>query len=281
MIDLLAVQLQRLLPHHLLSRLAGKVADCRWPPLKNLLIRSFVRLYGVDLSEAIFPDPAAYPTFNHFFARPLKEGARPLPEDREAVISPVDGRISQLGELLSGAWLVQAKGIDYSLEALLADRELARAFLGGSFATLYLSPRDYHRVHMPAAGRLKEMVHVPGRLFGVGDWTSENLPGLYTRNERVVLLFESERGPMALVMVGALVVGSIATVWHGVVTPPSGRALRRWRYGDGPFFERGAELGHFRIGGSTVILLFGPGAVALSRREGERVRMGEVLGRWR
>jgi len=280
-IDLFAVQLQRLLPHHLLSRLAGGIADCSFRPLKNLLIRSFVQIYGVDLSEAARTFPEEYATFNDFFTRELREGVRPLPEDRKAIASPVDGRISQAGELLSGRWLIQAKGIDYPVEELLADRDWAAAFRGGCFVTLYLSPRDYHRVHMPVPGRLVEMVHVPGRLFGVGPWTVENLPRLFTRNERVIALFETEAGPMALVMVGALIVGSIATVWHGVVTPPSGRSVGRWSYAEGPRFERGAEVGRFRVGGSTVILLFAPDRVSLTRGEGEPVRMGQELGRWR
>lgn len=282
MIDLLFVQLQKVLPHHAISRFAGKIADCRCPILKNALIRSFIRLYGVDLSEAISPDLEDYATFNEFFTRRLREGARPLSRDPRAVISPVDGKISQLGELLGDRWLIQAKGIDYSVETLLADERLAKDFYGGAFATLYLSPRDYHRVHMPVSGQLREMIHIPGWLFGVGEWTTENLPGLFTRNERVVMLFETEAGPMALAMVGAMVVGSIATVWHGIVTPPTGREVRRWRYPETSEyrFERGAELGHFRVGGSTVIVLFGRDRLIFKRQEGEPIRMGELLGQW-
>ncbi|BCX80901.1 phosphatidylserine decarboxylase [Methylomarinovum caldicuralii] len=278
--DTLFVLLQYLLPHHALSRLVGKITHCRWRPLKNTMIRLFIQVYGIDLEEAASADPDDYACFNAFFTRALRSGTRPLPDDPYAVVSPADGKISQIGRL-TGQWLIQAKGRDFSAAALLGDEALGTAFADGEFATVYLSPRDYHRVHMPYRGRLQEMIHIPGRLFSVNDATAEGVENLYARNERVVCLFDTETGPMAVVLVGALLVASIETVWHGAVTPPTGREIRRWCYDDREIvLQRGAELGRFNMG-STVIVLFPQDTVEWVREAGQAVRMGEILGRRR
>ncbi len=268
------------LPHHLLSRLVGKFAHLRWRWFKNLLIRGFIRLYGVALSEAESPDPEDYSCFDAFFTRALKPGARPLPENSQVIVSPADGTLSQIGAL-TGQWLIQAKGKDYSVAGLLGgDPKLARRFEDGEFATIYLSPRDYHRVHMPHAGTLKEMIHIPGRLFSVNEATAAAVDDLFGRNERVVCVFDTDLGPMVLVLVGALLVASIETVWHGVVTPPMGGEIRRWTYPEQSIrMEGGAELGRFHMG-STVIVLFGQGAVQwLDLYPGKCVRVGEALAK--
>ncbi len=271
---ILFVWLQYLLPQHALSRLAGKIARCRIGWLKNALILLFARRYQVDLTEAEIENPKAYACFDEFFTRALKPGARPLPQDPEFIVCPADGRLSQLGSL-TGEWLIQAKGRDYSAQALLGDAALAEPFVDGEFATIYLSPRDYHRVHMPYPGTLKEMLHIPGCLFSVSESTAEEVENLFARNERVVCLFDTELGPMAIVLVGALLVAGIETVWHGLVTPPSGRQIRRWRY-DGLRLERGAELGRFHLG-STVILLFPPASLIWRVQARKKARVGEIL----
>ncbi len=270
---------QYLLPHHLLSRMVGRLARCRIPWIKNLLIDGFRRLYRVDLSLAVESDPHAYPDFNAFFTRALRPDARPLPSAETAVVSPVDGRISQAGVMTDGC-LLQAKGKVYSLTQLLGSTELADRFQGGHYATIYLSPRDYHRIHMPLSGRLREMVHIPGRLFSVSPATARVIPDLFARNERVVCLFETDAGPMAMVLVGAIFVASIETVWAGVITPPRGRAVTRREYReDAPELERGAEMGRFNMG-STVILLFGRDQVEWSPacQPDAVVRMGQQIG---
>jgi phosphatidylserine decarboxylase len=249
----------------------------RW--FKDPLIRWFSRAYRIDWDEAQFRSPGAYPTFNAFFTRELRPGARPVDPAPRAVVSPVDAAVSQAG-VAGGAALFQAKGRTFDLVRLLggsADR--AAPFRGGPFATLYLSPRDYHRIHMPLAGTLREMVCVPGRLFSVSPATTRVVPELFARNERVAALFDTAAGPLALVLVGAVFVGSIETVWHGVVTPPRERQVRRWAYPEGAIrLEKGQELGRFNMG-STVITLFGKDA-ARWRPElvpGRRVRMGEAI----
>ena len=267
--DRLFIFIQYITPHHLLSRLAGCLAECRISWLKNAFINAFVRHFQVDMSQARVEDPTAYENFNAFFTRALKDGARPLDPAPNAVICPVDGAISQLGPIESGR-IFQAKGHNYSvLELLGGDAERAAPFMGGEFATIYLSPKDYHRIHMPLAGTLREMVHVPGRIFSVNTVTAQNVPELFARNERVVCLFDTERGPMAMVLVGAMIVASIETVWAGLITPPK-RILRSWRYDEAArapiHLEKGAEMGRFKLG-STVILLFGP----------EQVRWAEQL----
>ncbi len=273
---------QYLLPHHLLSRLAGCIAECRIGWLKNSFTRWFAQRYQVNMSEALVENLEAYEHFNAFFTRALKDGARPLDATPGAVLCPADGAISQLGAIDSGR-IFQAKGHSFSLLALLGgDAERAAPFMGGQFATVYLSPRDYHRVHMPLTGTLREMVYVPGRLFSVNQSTAENVPELFARNERVVCLFDTERGPMAVVLVGAMIVASIETVWAGLVTPPR-RALKTTRYDAAAraaiTLEKGAELGRFKLG-STAIVLFGPQQVRWAEQlaAGSSVRMGERLG---
>lgn len=272
--------LMHLLPHHLLGRLAHWVTRCEWPPVKDWLIRKAVARFHVDLSQAAESDPTAYASFNAFFTRTLRPGARPIADAPQAICCPSDGEISQIGSLSEGM-LVQAKAWDYSLRDLLGgDSALADELAEGSYATIYLSPRDYHRVHMPLAGTLRRMVHVPGRLFSVNQTTTETLPRLFARNERVISVFDTDRGPMAVILVGAFFVGSMDTVWAGTVAPAHRRATV-WDYaGREPIrLERGAEMGRFNMG-STVILLIGSDRVqwAESATPGATVRMGEILG---
>jgi len=276
--DRMAVLPQYLMPKQALTRLAGEVAGARGGAFTTRLIRWFIDRYRVNMAEAANPDPAAYATFNDFFTRALAPGARPLAD--APLVSPVDGAVSQLGPV-NGDAIVQAKGHTYTVQALVGgDPELARPFLGGHFATLYLSPKDYHRIHMPCAGRLRRMIHVPGDLFSVNPTTARGVPGLFARNERVVCQFDGEQGPFVLVLVGATIVGSMATVWHGVVNPPRPGAVRDWRY-DGEKavpLDRGAEMGRFLLG-STVVLLFPPGPLAFNPawRPGSGIRMGEAM----
>ena len=261
--DRLFILSQYLTPHHLLSRLAGYVAECRVRWFKNAFIRRFAEHFQVDMSQAQVEDLSAYEHFNAFFTRALKDGARPLDPTPGAILCPADGTVSQLGAITDGR-IFQAKGHSFSaLELLGGDAERAAPFMGGQFATVYLSPRDYHRVHMPLGGTLREMVYVPGRLFSVNQTTAENVPELFARNERVVCLFDTERGPMAVVLVGAMIVASIETVWAGLVTPPK-RTLKTFRYDEAArapiALQKGAEMGRFKLG-STAIVLFGPGQV--------------------
>ncbi len=272
---------QYLLPHHALSLLVYGATRWRFRPWKDLLIRTAVRHYRIDIGEAAGRVPQDYPSFNAFFTRALKTGARPLAGDPAALLSPVDATLSQIGTL-SGGRLVQAKGRDYDLRSLLGDAEATARLRDGAFATLYLSPRDYHRIHMPLAGRLLETRYVPGRLFSVAPCTVRSVPRLFARNERLVCLFETECGLLAVVLVGALFVACIETVWGGVVTPPHGHwiRVRRPDPGAAPRLQRGEELGRFNMG-STVILVAEPGRVQW--REGLvpgcGVRMGEAIGR--
>ena len=279
MSDRLKVTAQYLLPKQALTVLAGKLAGARAGGLTTSVIRWFVGRYGVNMAEAANPDIASYPSFNEFFTRPLKPGARPLA--RADYVCPVDGAISQFGRIERDQ-IFQAKGHAYSTTALLGgDARLAAEFEHGQFATLYLSPRDYHRIHMPCAGRLRTMVHVPGDLFSVNPVTARGVPGLFARNERVVCAFDTARGPLALVLVGATIVGSMATAWHGVVNPPRPGRIRRWSY-DEPRIElqRGEEMGRFLLG-STVVLLWPHGTLRFAPdwAPGGAVRMGQALGK--
>ncbi len=272
------------LPHHAISRVVHAAVRWRLPWWKNALIGAFSRAFRVDLSDAAEPDPYRYDSFNQFFTRALKPGARPLPADPQAIASPADGTISALGPI-DGDRLLQAKGRYFTVAELLGgDEELARRFHGGRFLTVYLSPRDYHRVHMPVSGRLERMIHIPGRLFSVASHTVRTIPRLFARNERVAAVFESERGPLAVVLVGAINVGSVEVVWSGEVTPPAGRSVRTWSYTgpDAIALERGAELGRFNMG-STVIVLFGPDQIEwdATLASEQKVRMGQQLGRYR
>ncbi|MFW9621600.1 MAG: archaetidylserine decarboxylase, partial [Macromonas sp.] len=253
MSDRLAVLPQYVLPKRALTQFAGALARRSLGDFTQYKIRRFVARYGVDMSEAAEPDLTRYLSFNDFFTRALKPGVRPLAQ--ADFVCPVDGRISQLGAI-DGERLLQAKGHVYSTTALLGgDAAEAARYRDGSFATIYLSPRDYHRIHMPCAGRLRSMVYVPGDLFSVNPTTARGVPGLFARNERVVCLFDGAHGPFALVLVGATIVGSMATVWHGVVNPPRARHIRRWDYtAQQPPIElqAGDEMGRFLLG-STVV----------------------------
>jgi phosphatidylserine decarboxylase len=273
--------LQTLLPQHALSRLMHRLARCENRAWKSAFINTIVRLYGVNLAEAQQPNPAAYASFNAFFTRALKPESRPLCPDSDALLCPADGAISQIGEI-SADRIIQAKGKSFSATELLGgDAERAKPFVNGKFATVYLSPRDYHRLHMPLTGTLREMIHVPGSLFSVNGATTANLPNLFARNERVAAIFDTEAGPMALVLVGAIFVASIETIWHGEVTPPAGKDVRVWHYsGDVPVIGKGEEMGRFNMG-STIIVLFGENAVAWEAdiKSGCSVKMGQKLGR--
>jgi phosphatidylserine decarboxylase len=269
---------QYLIPKQALTVLAGKLAGAEAGGLTTGIIRWFVGRYGVNMAEAANPDIASYASFNEFFTRPLRDGARPLAA--ADFICPVDGAISQFGAIERDQ-IFQAKGHSYSTAALVGgDRELAARFADGSFATLYLSPRDYHRIHMPCDGRLIRMIHVPGALFSVNPTTARGVPGLFARNERVVCVFDSPHGPFVLTLVGATIVGSMATVWHGVVNPPRPGHLREWSYTDQRIeFRQGDEMGRFLLG-STVVLLFPKGRIRFNPdwAPAQAIRLGEAMG---
>ena len=267
------------LPHRLLSSIARSAAYSENPWLKQTLIDTAIRRFNVDLAEAAEPDPTAYPTFNAFFTRALKPGARTPDPDPRALLMPADGRISQLGAIAADGRIFQAKGQSFTAAELLGDAEDARVFAGGCFATVYLSPRDYHRVHMPWTGVLRETVHVPGRLFSVGPAAVRGVPRLFARNERLVCHFDTDFGPMALVMVGALLVSGVETVWSGEEIPAYGDDVTRkdWR-GKGIVLERFAEMARFNFG-STVVVLLPPGAATLAPGLAAEspVRLGQAL----
>lgn len=281
----LAVLTQYLIPKQALTRVAGLVAGARGGALTTALIRWFVARYGVDMAEAAEPDITRYPSFNAFFTRALAPGARPPAP--EGLLCPVDGAISQFGRIARDR-IFQAKGHDYTITALVGgDATLAAGFEDGHFATLYLSPRDYHRIHMPCDGSLRRMIHVPGDLFSVNPATARGVPGLFARNERVVCVFDGAQGPFVMVLVGATIVGSMATVWHGTVNPPRPGKVREWRYGsaaaDGQALPsvalaRGDEMGRFLLG-STVVLLFPRGPLQFNPAwaPGGPIRMGERM----
>jgi len=267
--------LQRLLPQHALSRLAGRLAEARTPWLRRALIRAFVRTYGVDMAEAERGDPNAYESFNDFFTRALRPGARPLAKDPEALLCPADGTISQAGQLDRDR-LLQAKGTHYRLDSLVGAGHAAD-FYGGSFATVYLAPRDYHRVHLPAAGTLTATTAIPGALFSVNARTEAAVTDLFCRNERLVCRFETAHGSLLVVLVGAMIVASIETVWGGPTSPYSRETRNQWQQP----FPRGAEIGRFLLG-STVIVCSEPGRVRWAEHvvPGRQVRVGEQLGRF-
>ena len=282
MSDRLDVLPQYLLPKRALTAFGGRIAGARAGAATTRLIRWFVRKYGVDMSEAADPDVAHYASFNDFFTRALEPGARAIAQ--ATLVCPVDGAISQFGAIARDR-ILQAKGHDYTTTALVGgDAALAARFEHGSFATLYLSPKDYHRIHMPCAARLVRMIHVPGDLFSVNPTTARGVPGLFARNERVVCVFESAAvGTFVLALVGATIVGSMATVWHGVVNPRRGGSLREWRYDDaGIELAQGAEMGRFLLG-STVVMLFAPRAVGNPLQfnplwaPGRAIRLGEAM----
>ncbi|MBA56553.1 MAG: phosphatidylserine decarboxylase [Pseudomonadales bacterium] len=278
-LDRLKVLPQYCVPQHLLSRAVGLLAESRWPLIRNALVNFFLQRYGIDMSLAAEENPQAYATFNDFFTRALKEGVRPIAE--EGIACPADGAISQIGKIEEDR-IFQAKGHHYTLSQLLGgDENKAAQFRDGKFATIYLSPKDYHRVHMPFGGKLTDMTYVPGKLFSVNNLTASQVPALFARNERVVAFFETELGPMAVVLVGAMIVASIETVWEGMVTPPK-RQLKHFDYAphDGRMaLVKGAEMGRFKLG-STAIVLFGPNKIKWNdaMQAGTRVCMGEQLG---
>jgi phosphatidylserine decarboxylase len=276
--DRLAVLPQYLLPKKALTAFAGYVAAAQWGGMTTSLIQWFVKRYAVNMAEAANPDIASYASFNEFFTRPLKAGARPLAA--ADFICPVDGAISQLGPIQKDQ-IFQAKGHHYSSTALVGgDAALAAQFDNGSFATIYLSPRDYHRIHMPCDGRLTRMIYVPGDLFSVNPTTARGVPGLFARNERVVCVFASDHGPFVLTLVGATIVGSMATVWHGVVNPPRRPDICEWHYEEGAVsLRKGEEMGRFLLG-STVVMLFPANKVAFNPQWSaeQPVRLGENMG---
>ena len=278
MSDRLAVLPQYLLPKKLLTTLAGKGASARGGALTTSVIRWFVKRYGVNMAEAANPDIASYPSFNDFFTRALKDGARPLAN--ADFLCPVDGAISQFGSIEKDQ-IFQAKGHSYSTTALVGgDATLAAKFDDGQFATLYLSPKDYHRIHMPVAGTLTRMIYVPGDLFSVNPTTARGVPGLFARNERVVCVFDTDRGPFVLVLVGATIVGSMATIWHGQVNPPRLPTIHEWTYGEQEIkLAKGGEMGRFLLG-STVVMLFPKDTITFNHAwaPAGAIRMGSTMG---
>jgi phosphatidylserine decarboxylase len=272
--------LQLILPHHLLSRAVGALARSETPWIKTTFINIFLKQFDINMKEAEIEDPDLYPSFNAFFTRALKDGMRPVCEDADAIVSPADGAISQLGHI-RGSDVMQAKGQYFSLFELVGgDAELASQFINGHFATVYLSPKDYHRVHMPLAGTLREMIYVPGRLFSVNQATTRQIPDLFARNERAVCVFDGEHGPFVVILVGAMIVAGIETVFAGQVTPLA-RTVTRTRYParEAIQFKKGDELGRFLLG-STAILLFPEGKAEFLQglSADSPVRMGQKLG---
>lgn len=282
--DKLFVMSQYLAPQHFLSRSAGRLADCKIKSIKNPMIDWFIKQYGVDMSEALIEDPHSYAHFNDFFTRALKPGARDIDSTESALVSPVDGTISQLGDIKNGR-IFQAKGQHFTLNELIGGKaELAAPFEGGKFSTIYLSPKDYHRIHMPLRGTLRDMVYIPGKLFSVNPATTEQVPGLFARNERVAAIFDTEIGPVAMVLVGAMIVASIETVWAGLVAPNS-RTLYHTQYGQGDgaiALEKGEEMGRFKLG-STVVMLFPKDTVEFADNmiANAGVRMGQHFAKIR
>ena len=278
MSDQLKVLSQYLLPKQALTAFAGVVANAKAGGLTTRLIRWFVAKYGVNMAEAANADISSYQSFNEFFTRPLHEDARPIAD--ADYVCPVDGAISQCGAI-EGEQIFQAKGHHYTTAALVGgDQTLAGKFQDGQFATLYLSPKDYHRIHMPCDGRLTRMIYVPGALFSVNPTTARGVPGLFARNERVVCAFESADGLFVLALVGATIVGSVATTWHGVVNPPRTGEIREWTYDDQQVvLKKGQEMGRFLLG-STVVMLFGKGQLQFNPQwsPARSIRMGEVMG---
>jgi phosphatidylserine decarboxylase len=275
---------QHVMPQHAISRVTRLVAETKIAPVKSPFIKGFIKQYGIDMSEAANPDPDSYANFNDFFTRALKPGARPIAEGEKSLACPADGAVSQLGDIRSGR-IFQAKGHDFGLRELLGgDPELASEFEEGKFATIYLSPKDYHRVHIPFSGTLRSMTYIPGNLFSVNPATVNNVDNLFARNERVSCVFDTENGPMAVVLVGAMIVASIETVWAGLVTPPRNK-LTTWKYpaeGDKAIkLEKGDELGRFKLG-STVVMCFPKDSIEWDAdlKEGSVTRMGQKIAQY-
>lgn len=280
-LDYLKTFYQYLIPQHLISRFVWHIARSRNSAFKNMLIKAFIKQFNVDMSTAVESNPEAYACFNDFFTRALQPDARPIVNGGNDIACPADGTISQLGTINDGR-IFQAKGKDFSLIQILGGSpEKATRFINGQFATIYLSPRDYHRVHMPVSGSLREMVYVPGALFSVSATTTRVIPDLFAHNERVIFHFDTDNGPMVLIMVGAINVGSIETVWAGPITPPYGKTTRTWNYdrNNAVTLERGQELGRFNMG-STVIMIF-PNNQAQwesNMNADSKVQMGQLFG---
>jgi phosphatidylserine decarboxylase len=272
-------QLQSLLPHHCLSRLVANLAESTNPHIKNRLINLFIKHYKIDLSIAQSSDLNHYGSFNDFFVRALKPESRPICDASDAFISPADGFVSQFGRIDNGQ-LIQAKGSLFSLQALLGNDERATEYLNGDFVTIYLSPKDYHRVHMPLAGKLTKTVYIPGKLFSVNFATSKHVPNLFCRNERLVCFFDTQIGEIAIILVGAMLVAGIETVWGGQVAPNVSKKIIVQDYSqDNIELQKGAEMGRFKFG-STVILLMGPGKLQLCPFSDQQpIKMGELLGK--
>ncbi len=281
--DKLITALLKMLPQHLLAAGIYRITRVEWEPFKNMLIHEAISRYAVDMFDAEEPLPAGYPSFNAFFTRALKADARPIAQQADAVVSPCDGKVSQVG-YANNDRLIQAKGHDFDLLSLLGgDQDLVEIFADGAYSTIYLSPRDYHRVHMPLRGKLRGMIFIPGKLFSVSDATAQLVPGLYARNERLICGFDTIAGPMLIIMVGAIFVGSMETVWAGEVRG-SGKGPSKWLYeGEEQItLEKGEEMGRFNMG-STVITLFGKDSVEWDKAfsPGVRVRMGQRIGKVR
>ena len=276
MLDWFKVRTQYILPKHLLSRMVGWLAAAEAGVVTQFFIKIFIKAFKVDMDEAKYSDPSHYKTFNAFFTRELKDDIRPIKDDKNELCHSVDGRVSQFGKII-GDDIFQAKGHNYSLTTLLGGKpELATAFKGGDFATIYLSPKDYHRIHMPIEGKLTDMLHVPGELFSVNPLTAQNVPGLFARNERVVTLFDTPVGKVAIVLVGATIVASIETVWAGNITPPESKTVQHWQYENEDIsLAKGEEMGRFKLG-STIVVCFEPGAVDFADLQaGQVTRLGQ------
>ncbi len=274
-------KLQYILPHHALSKMMSKLTHCENKIWKNLFIKQIIKHYGVNMNEALEQDINTFKSFNHFFTRELNSNVRPLTTTPNAIACPADGTVSQAGKINDGD-IFQAKGKNFTVTDLLGgDSKRAESFNNGVFTTIYLSPKDYHRLHMPLTGTLREMVHIPGRLFSVNTATTNSVPGLFARNERVAAIFDTDAGPMALVLVGAIFVSSIETVWHGVVTPPSITSVRSWQYQENaPVLKIGEEMGRFNMGSTIIVLLAKNKAEWDSNFTAEKVvKLGEHIGK--
>ena len=279
-LDKVKITLQYLMPKHAISRLVGKLAAAKAGWLTTKLISIFIKSYDINMAEAKLKNAEDFDTFNDFFTRELEVGARTINNNDQALCYPVDGKISQQGDIKDGQ-LIQAKGFDYSLTTLLGgDEQTAAPFQQGSFSCIYLAPKDYHRIHMPMAGTLREMIYIPGDLFSVNPLTANNVPNLFARNERVVTVFDTDHGPMAMVLVGATIVASIETVWAGTITPPAGKDIFRWKYPangiDAIHLAKGDEMGRFKLG-STVVSTFAPQMIEFNKNAGPNTvtRLGE------
>jgi phosphatidylserine decarboxylase len=282
-LDWLKVNLQYITPKHLLSRLIGKLAAAEMGSVTTFFIKAFIKQYNVDMSEALYSEPEHYRSFNAFFTRPLKPEARSINNDESVLIHAVDGTVSQFGDINSDS-IFQAKGHDFSLTTLLGGKpDIAAPFKSGKFATIYLAPRDYHRIHMPIEGTLTDMLYIPGELFSVNPLTAQNIPGLFARNERVVALFDTPVGRMAMVLVGATIVASIETVWAGTVTPPAGKNVQHWSYEQDSEasvkLNKGDELGRFKLG-STIVVCFEKDTIDFEDLfSGQVTRLGDAMAK--